>query len=414
MGVRFGARLQSKRMERGLSQAELARNLCSAVYISMLESGLREPTPGVLAELADRLKVAPSDLDPLQEARAHDAEFVLAELSARDAWDGRDYAQSASHAEEAAQLALASGHHSDWWNMTYMQAECALKQGDLAECQRLADQLLGHPIVAESPSLAGRAQQLLAASCHGLGQLDAAVQRAREAVALAERYAHSSTTHVSALNVLVAALADRGHLDEAWEHCRHLASLVDGTSPQLAGQVEWAIGNVAFMRSDCEEGVDRHERAAALLSPAQDLGLWAQFNKATAAARLAAGRVEPATLAALERAEMSLEIVGGSRRDHLDVALIRAQWLYLSGDPAAAAERLEDLAQEALDLGSYPAGEVALLYGRTLGTLRRTADALEQLDAARQHFADAGAWNRVNECISAAVETRTSFRSSSG
>ena len=51
------------------------------------------------------------------------------------------------------------------------------------------------------------------------------------------------------------------------------------------------IGNVAFMRADYEEGVKRHERAAKLLSPANDIELWARFNKASAAVRLSGGIV---------------------------------------------------------------------------------------------------------------------------
>jgi transcriptional regulator with XRE-family HTH domain len=407
MGVRFGARLQSKRMERGLSQAELGKDLCTASYISMLESGVREPTAVILAELANRLRITPQDLEPRDDAPSHDADFVLAELSAREAWDARDYAQAATHAAMAAQLALMGAHHSDWWNMTYLQAECALKHGELAECQRLAQQLVEHRMATESPGLAARAQQLLAASCHGLGQLDAAVDYARRAAELAARVSHSTTTHISALNVLVSTLADRGHLDEAWAQCSALAALVDDTSTgQLAGQVEWTIGNVAFMRDDWEEGVQRHERAAALLSPAHDLALWAQFNKATAAARLAAGRVEPATLAALERAEVSLEIVGSSRRGHLEVALIRAQWLYLSGDATAAAERLAALYPEACEIGPYQAGEVALLHGRALAALGSAEDALDMLESARRHFVQAGSWHRVKECIDAGTEAR--------
>ena len=56
----------------------------------------------------------------------------------------------------------------------------------------------------------------------------------------------------------------------------------DHSMSQLAGEVAWVIGNVAFMRHDYAEGVKYHERAARLLSPPNDIDLWARFNKASA------------------------------------------------------------------------------------------------------------------------------------
>ncbi|MFP3481333.1 hypothetical protein SB780_41470, partial [Burkholderia sp. SIMBA_057] len=77
-----------------------------------------------------------------------------------------------------------------------------------------------------------------------------------------------------------------------------------------------------------------------LLSPANDIELWARFNKASAAVRLSSGIVEPETLSAIERAELALSIVGGNKTDQLEVAFIRARWLYLNGDIPAAVEKL--------------------------------------------------------------------------
>ncbi|MDI3279618.1 XRE family transcriptional regulator, partial [Arthrobacter sp. AL08] len=95
---------------------------------------------------------------------------------------------------------------------------------------------------------------------------------------------------------------------------------------QLAGEVAWVIGNVAFMRHDYPEGIKYHERAARMLSPANDIDLWARFNKASAAVRLSSGIVEPETLSSIERAELALSIVGGNKSDQLEVAFIRARW----------------------------------------------------------------------------------------
>ena len=71
----FGARLRRLRSERGLLQSDLVGDGVSASYVSLLESGRRQPTPPVAAALANRLGVplalllnGASDAD-LQEAR---------------------------------------------------------------------------------------------------------------------------------------------------------------------------------------------------------------------------------------------------------------------------------------------------------------------------------------------------------
>ena len=56
--------------------------------------------------------------------------------------------------------------------------------------------------------------------------------------------------------------------------------------------------------------------------------------------------MEPETLSAIERAELALSIVGGNKTDQLEVAFIRARWLYLTGDIVAAVEKLREIHAE--------------------------------------------------------------------
>ena len=131
MGNGFGEKLRAERLERGLTQAELGKDLYSPSYISLLETGRREPTADVIEELARRLELAPKALEAWsQPVSVSDAEYVLAGLYARQAWDLRDYPLAATHAATAAQIALEGKNTSAWWNMTYMQAECLMKQGN--------------------------------------------------------------------------------------------------------------------------------------------------------------------------------------------------------------------------------------------------------------------------------------------
>jgi tetratricopeptide (TPR) repeat protein len=160
------------------------------------------------------------------------------------------------------------------------------------------------------------------------------------------------------------------------------------------------------MRADYAEGVKHHERAAKLLSPANDIELWARFNKASAAVRLSGGIIEPETLAAIERAELALSIVGGSRSEQLEVSFIRARWLYLNGQIPEAIELLRTIHAEKAVLGRHTAGEVALLYGRALKALGRNDEALELLADAREQFSYAGASDKVQQVMDAILEIR--------
>ena len=408
MGNGFGEKLRAERLERGLTQAELGKDLYSPSYISLLETGRREPTAEVIEELARRLELAPKALEAWsQPISVSDAEYVLAGLYARQAWDLRDYPLAASHAATAAQIALEGKNTSAWWNMTYMQAECLIKQGNLQGCQKIVQHLLEHPMATESVGLGVRARQMLAAVCQGQGQLSVAVDHAMEAVKLCARLPKGSTLIIGAHRALIGALAESGRLDEAWKFCQDMNDHVDEHSmSQLAGEVAWVIGNVAFMRHDYPEGIKYHERAAKMLSPANDIELWARFNKASAAVRLSSGIVEPETLSSIERAELALSIVGGNKTDQLEVAFIRARWLYLTGDIVAAVEKLREIHAERSALAKHTAGEVSLLLGKSLKAAGEAEEAMVYLEEAQKAFSASGAQDRVQQALDAVLEIR--------
>ncbi|UZX04516.1 helix-turn-helix transcriptional regulator [Arthrobacter sp. CDRTa11] len=408
MGNGFGEKLRAERLERGLTQAELGKDLYSPSYISLLETGRREPTAEVIEELARRLELAPKALEAWsQPISVSDAEYVLAGLYARQAWDLRDYPLAASHAATAAQIALEGKNTSAWWNMTYMQAECLIKQGNWQEAQKIMYHLLEHPMATESVGLGVRARQMLAGICQGQGQLSTAVDHALEAVKLCAQLPKGSTLIIGAHRALIGALAESGRLDEAWKYCQAMNDHVDEHSmSQLAGEVAWVIGNVAFMRHDYPEGIKYHERAAKMLSPANDIELWARFNKASAAVRLSSGIVEPETLSSIERAELALSIVGGNKTDQLEVAFIRARWLYLTGDIVAAVEKLREIHAERSALAKHTAGEVSLLLGKSLKAAGESEEALVYLEEAQKAFSAAGAQDRVQQALDAVLEIK--------
>ena len=69
MSESIGARLRRLRLERGLSQREIASKGVSFTYISRIESGQRQPSVKALRMLAGRLGVSAEFLDTGEELR---------------------------------------------------------------------------------------------------------------------------------------------------------------------------------------------------------------------------------------------------------------------------------------------------------------------------------------------------------
>ena len=408
MGNSFGDRLRTERLARSLTQAELGGEHYSASYVSLLENGRREPTVDVIQQLAKQLQLAPHAVQEwTSPVSAEETGYLLAALYARQSWDMRDYLGAAQQAAAAARMAQENKDTVSWWNMAHLQASSLLKNADYQQCKDVMEVLLAHPLSEDTAGLAVRARQLMASACLGLGQLQEAVEHATISVQRASTLSQESTAYVAALRTLIAVLAESGRLDEAWVHCKTLSSLVDDALlPQLAGEIYWVIGNVAFMRHDVEEGLTNHARAGKMLSPASDLALWARFNKATASVRLSAGVVEPETLEAIERAELAQSVVGANLVDELEVSLIRAHWHYLNGDMPTALEQLTKLHDQRENLAKHTAGEVALLLGKTQKAMGEMAAALETLSEAKELFARAGATDRVALAMDNILEIR--------
>ncbi len=324
-------------------------------------------------------------------------ERVLLELSARDSWNQRDYDKARRTAHEAAVLALGLGDASAWWNMTFLQAECLRKLGLMRESAEVSQELENHPLTIQSAALTARVSTILSLALQGCGDLPEAVLAARKAAVSAALALDQQDYQIKAQDTLIAALADSDQLEDAWVECLTLAALLQGNpSSQSAGMSYWAIGNVAFLMDQSEEGTKYHRLAAENLSPTNDLELWAKFNRASAEIRLAAGVVQPETLECIDRAELAVSIVGGSERDKVELALTRAHWLVLTGQFDAAAERLKFVISKDRLLATHTAAEAHLLLGRALKAKRDQPEAAQNLKTSEKLFSKAGAPSRAD------------------
>lgn len=62
MTTKFGEEIKKKRLEKGLTQKELAENICTQATVSNLENGASVPTISILLKLADRLNIEFADI----------------------------------------------------------------------------------------------------------------------------------------------------------------------------------------------------------------------------------------------------------------------------------------------------------------------------------------------------------------
>lgn len=321
--------------------------------------------------------------------------YAAAELQARGHRASHDFTKAADGARSAADIARDEGDSTGWWNMTFLQAENLLDAGDSAGATALARSLSEASLAAASPQHRARALILMANSLRGEGLLEMATSAAALAVGLVDDDADMEID-VHARQALIAAFAESGKLEEAWEECLSLSERIsDEMDDQLAGKAYWVIGNVAFLCDKVDEGLHYHELAAETFSPSRNLDVWAKFNKASAAMRLAAEVADAATLRCIERAELATDVVGGSEEEILLLRLNRAHWNYLAGDTAAALELLDEIRGRADQLPPQMAGEIFLLMARAQADTGGKQSARESLLEAADRFDKAGAQQRA-------------------
>lgn len=321
--------------------------------------------------------------------------YAAAELKAHEQRSNHAFVEAADSAEKAAEIALTAGDSISWWNMTFLQAENLLDAGLFAECATLARSLLTDTLGHTNGRDVALTHILLAKALQGSGLLEQAAASARAAASLTDNDADVEL-NVKARQALIAALADGGQFDEAWSESKDLAAVVsDDVEDQLAGKAFWVIGNVAFLCGMVEEGLRYHELAAATFSPTKNLDVWAKFNKASAAMRLAADVADADTLRCIERAELATDVIGGSDLDVLLLRRNRAHWSFLAGDAASAVAILEDICTATT--APQLLGDAWFLLARSYLALENKPAARRALHEAASHFEDAGAPHRAEQ-----------------
>jgi transcriptional regulator with XRE-family HTH domain/pyrimidine deaminase RibD-like protein len=379
-GETIGHRLKRLRLERGLSQRELAAPGVSYAYISRIEAGTRQPSVKALRKLAAKLGVSAaaletgSELDDSQTRELRLADLELAVRLGEGDAAGDDLRALLTDAEAAAdapsafrtRVALATIHE----HLGDVEGAIALLEAALA----------GEPF---EPAIRVDAYSQL-------GRAYAAVGQPRRAVELFEACRAASADDAVAdaryAALLSYALTDLGEIAKAEQVVQEALERMRGTEdPYMRVRLYWSSARLATAEGRPAAALANSRKAIALLDTTEDtLGL---AHAHVLASAIFLERAEQAKAARhLDDAEHMLGTTPASR-DLVEMKVQRSRIARLDSDPTGAVA----LAREALSIESTEADR-----GVALSAL---ADALA-LDG--QHEAAGAAYREAVDLLEAA------------
>jgi tetratricopeptide (TPR) repeat protein len=343
VGETIGQRLRRLRLEKGLSQRELAGPGVSYAYISRIEGGQRQPSLRAIRRLAHKLGVSAQYLET----------------------------GSVTTTEEEREIRLS-------------EAELRLRLSDSTEEAEdaLRDVLRDAEDVGDIES-ATRAEIGLGLVASRAGRLEEAVEHLQRSI---ESSLVSPTSHPDVYITLGNTYLDLDRSEQAaelYERCLdELSGEGEGDASarvRFATHLSYALSNLGRFREAREILTDLTMRASSILDP------YARIRLYWSLARLAAMEGHGQTaLRNLRRAIALLE----ATEDTLHLArahLLSSQILILDGQAEAAgphleaAERLFDLGGDARDLGAVRAHQArrAALLGDAEEAMTRAKESLE-------------------------------------
>ncbi|MHA7264415.1 helix-turn-helix domain-containing protein [Arthrobacter sp. TMN-37] len=398
----FGEKLKAARTAKGLTQSGLGAGRYSASYISLLESGQRQPSKEMALHFAQLLRLDPAEvLAWIRTGPSDDSGALAAAMHhAQKARELKDYSLAALEAEYAASLAHEQGDTVVWRHFTNLQADAyaILRRHDETEAKLV--ELLAHPMTLEQPELHATALGGLARVRRFGSDLPEALALARQAATAADPLPEYSETRLMSKFVLIASLSVLGLLDEAWEEAQSLSGIeeIGGVPSPTIGRAGWVLGNIAFRRGDVDTGLAQHALAAQHIPPHADIQLWSHFNLASAGVRLRAGLCDAGVERCLDNADLGLQ-VAGTDVQRAELLLAKAQLQALRGQMAEVVSLLRTVQEQDVDLEFEHAGLMERLWGRYHASTDDLLRARSHYLKAAQLYSDAGDSDMASELL---------------
>lgn len=337
----LGARVKNLRLQRGLSQREVAAPLLTPSYLSLIESGKREPSEEVLDHLAQRLEVDP---DELRTGRSTAVEASL-ELELQEA--RRELHHGLKDEAEAICENVRQRAHNQGLHRVEARALCVL--AIVAEHRDLPSAAMENYRSAESlwrkePS------HLRFEATVGVAKTHLAFGDPRLAIHILDEYLeelhHSGYTdpvaQMRARAALVACYMTLGLRSKAAREAElalELAPMIE--DPAQLACLHMNVGEALLKQGRHADAIEAARKAEHYFSMIDwHLGAaWAEMNRGIML--LEKHDLDPAR-AAFERALDKLEHVENSELDRASVLNELGQTERLSGRPARAKRRLQE------------------------------------------------------------------------
>ncbi|HYP23563.1 MAG TPA: tetratricopeptide repeat protein [Actinomycetota bacterium] len=386
----LGERIRRARIDRGLSQRDVALPLLTPSYVSLIESGKRVPSPDALEHIAGVLGMDPLELRTGRSPGA-EAELELQLQEARRALHSGERDEATSIAEEVRGIAREDG-----WPRVEAKSLCVLAV--VKEHQGLPEEALDlyqaaedlsrtDPLHVRYEAVAGIARCNLELgnsrlAIHILNEYLERLDRSGEPDPVARMRSHAALVHC----YMHVGLRDRA-AHEAEQALRY--------APLMDDPAELACLHMNVASSMLGQG--RHGDAVAAARQAEHyfslldwkLGAsWAQMNRGIVLAEkhdLAGARE------AFEEALERLETVANATADRANVLNELAQIERMSGRPARAQARA---AEARALIGSDGPAMILATNHREMGRAlvkKDVATAEKELRTAMRMFRDAGA-----------------------
>ncbi|MFF8960016.1 helix-turn-helix domain-containing protein [Streptomyces sp. NPDC014894] len=436
----FGERIKARRLELGLSQKQLAGDVVTSSYVSLLESDKRAPTLDVIIHLADRLRM------PIEELTGQSIAGTLAPEAPAPARPTGPTADRAAQAAQTARTATARTAPQEQRAPLRILADNALQSNDYVRAiellRRLYDQLRADGDQAKSVEVGFQLQRLLQTQ----GDHEQRLVLLEELMATTACGPDSQAVTVALSTELGTALRDTGHLVRARttlenatgllrptglhgtsEHVRLLGALISVLcelsdtepvpglvaqmlelaekvdTPGILGRSEWAA---AMAYDQLGRGEDAHTyvvRARDNLPPAtMTLRDWLRFCRSTTSILLSTGHLEEAHnwLIGAEHTTSLMNVPAETAA----LTALRARHEAALGHHERALELYSELTADRSPLSGLQLARVCLAKAEELHVLEQPAEALEALRSAAAICEENGAyqlavqmWRRMDE-----------------
>jgi transcriptional regulator with XRE-family HTH domain len=396
-GETIGQRLKRLRLDRHLSQRELAAPGVSYAYISRIEAGTRQPSVKALRRLAAKLGVSADYLETgsdLDAGSARELRLADLELAVRlGEWD-----EVEGPLNDVLADALSEGDQPLALRARVALASIALERGEWASAVSLLEAAVhGEPFApVERVEIYGNLGRALAAS----GQPERAAELFESCLDGVASAGGDASIEARYATLLSYALSDMGELGRAEEVVRSALDRVGETAdPYMRVRLYWSIARLAHTQGRESAALQNVRKAIALLQATDDTFHLARAHILAAEITLARQDVEAAEnhVAQAER----LLVSGAMGEDLLELKQHRSRIALLRGDATAAVA----YAREALELGraSQPGdeGRAAFTLADALALAGDVAGANESYERAVTLLEGAGRWHGASSACRA-------------